>query len=329
VLIVNNSTLGAKMIINSSAPGKLILLGEHASSRLKPALVFAVNMRIQAELRPLENKNGHILLTSERYNVYREPFPNTKLGLVNTVITTFFREMNVVKKPCEIIIHSNIQPGFGSSAGVIAAILGVLDRYHHTNLTKKQLLDIGLKANFEVKGYGSGLDIGAAIYGGLIKYQKGQEPINLPCTNLSFIVGNTGIKAPSGPIVKKVKELESKQPKRTKKIFQRIEEIVLEAEVAIQQADLACLGELMCENQELLRKLGVSSPTLEAMIQAAMEGGALGAKLSGAGIGDNMIALTENNDAARERVRRVINKTAGKALLETTIDTKGLVTKRE
>jgi mevalonate kinase len=58
------------------------------------------------------------------------------------------------------------------------------------------------------------------------------------------------------------------------------------------------IGELMNENQELLESLGVSSPELERLIQAVRQAGALGAKLSGAGWGGNMIALAEPQVAA-------------------------------
>ena len=54
----------------------------------------------------------------------------------------------------------------------------------------------------------------------------------------------------------------------------------------------------MNENQRLLEKLNVSSPTLEALIQAARGAGAAGAKLSGGGRGGNMIALAESENIA-------------------------------
>ena len=53
------------------------------------------------------------------------------------------------------------------------------------------------------------------------------------------------------------------------------------------------LGSLMAHNQVLLRELGVSSPLLETLIQAALEAGADGAKLSGGGRGGNLIALVQ------------------------------------
>jgi mevalonate kinase len=53
----------------------------------------------------------------------------------------------------------------------------------------------------------------------------------------------------------------------------------------------------MDENHELLLTLGVSSPKLDTLVEAARAAGALGAKMSGAGWGGNMVALVETDDA--------------------------------
>ena len=61
------------------------------------------------------------------------------------------------------------------------------------------------------------------------------------------------------------------------------------------------LGGLMCENQKWLRLMTVSSPELERLVKAALSAGALGAKLSGAGRGGNMIALVEEGHESAVR----------------------------
>ena len=49
----------------------------------------------------------------------------------------------------------------------------------------------------------------------------------------------------------------------------------------------------MNENHRLLQAMTVSSAELDRLVAAAQSAGALGAKLSGAGRGGNMIALIE------------------------------------
>lgn len=315
------------MTIISSAPGKLILFGEHASSRGKPAIVFAVNSRLTVILKKHNYPNKDILLTSRDFNVQKADYPSSRLNIVSKVISTFFEETHLNPEQFQIIIKSRIRPGFGSSAAVIASVLGALNSYYETNFSKRELLRLGIKANYAIKGYGSGLDIAASIYGGLIKYQIDLEPEYLPFENLELIVGNTGKKAPSGPIVKSVKELEKTNPEKTQEIFNTIEQITNDAEQAIKQNDLKEIGQLMNKNQELLRKLSVSSDIIEEMIQTALEAGAIGGKISGAGIGDNILVLVPSDK--REQVIKAINKTKGKALPYIQIEKNGLMVSGE
>ena len=315
------------MAIVTSAPGKLILFGEHASSRGKPAIVFAVNSRLTVILKKHNYPNKNILLSSREFNVQKAEYPSGRLNIVSKIISTFFEETKLNPEQFQIIIKSRIKPGFGSSAAVIASVLGALNSYYETNFSNKELLRLGIKANYEIKGYGSGLDIAASIYGGLIKYQVDMEPKHLPFEKLDLIVGNTGKKAPSGPIVKSVKELEVANPKATQEIFNAVEQITNDAEEAIKQNDLQKIGQLMNENQELLRKLKVSSDVIEEMIQSALDAGAIGGKISGAGIGDNILVLAPSDK--REQIINALNKTKGKALHYIQIEKNGLMVSSE
>lgn len=315
------------MTVVSSAPGKLILFGEHASSRGKPAIVFAVNSRLTVILKEHNYPNKNILLTSRDFNVQRAEYPSGRLNIVSKVISTFFEETHLNPEQFQLIIKSRIKPGFGSSAAVITSVLGALNSYYETNFSNRELLRLGIKVNYEIKGYGSGLDIAASIYGGLIKYQVDLEPKYLPFEKLELIVGNTGKKAPSGPIVKSVKEMEVTSPKEIQEIFNEIEQITNDAELAIKQNDLQKIGQLMNDNQELLRKLNVSSDVIEEMIQSALNAGAIGGKISGAGIGDNILVLAPSEK--REQVIKALNETKGKALHYIQIEKNGLMVSSE
>ena len=316
------------MLITSSAPGKLILFGEHASSRGYPAIVFAVNKRITTTLNPLEkNDQKKILLTSPIMDVYKEEFPSKKLDVVSKTIEFFLEKTGVKIEPIEINFSSELLSGFGSSAAAIASTLGVLDSYYETNFSKYELLKMGIKANHAVKGYGSGLDIASSIYGGIIKYQIGFEPSKITTEKLDLVIGNTKIKAPSGPIVKAVKEFEKKNPILVKEIFDNIEDIVFEAEKALKNNDMKNLGSLMNNNQLFLQQLGVSSAILDKLTSVAKEAGALGAKLSGAGKGDNMLALVTTNK--RKAVIEAIMQAKGDVLEDIKVEENGLIIKKE
>ncbi|MFW9923384.1 MAG: mevalonate kinase [Candidatus Thorarchaeota archaeon] len=313
------------MRIIASAPGKLILFGEHASSRGRPAIVFAINKRVTVTISKC---NQHkILLTSNQYNVFQEEYPSMKLDMVSNLIATFFRKFEISEKPLEIVIESDLKSGFGSSAALIVALFGALFTYFDIMPSKIEFLRICIEYNREFKGYGSGLDIASALYGGMIKYQTDRTPEALPFEKLKILIGNTKYKASSGPIVQQVRDFEVKNPIESRRIFDRIAEIVSEAEDAIIENDQRKLGNLMTENHRLLQQIGVSSETLDKMIDASIRAGAYGAKLSGAGIGDNMLALVTTETL--EAVINALNTSPGVAEADIIIDSKGLDIKKE
>ena len=77
------------------------------------------------------------------------------------------------------------------------------------------------------------------------------------------------------------------------------------------------LGPLMDENHALLQQMGVSSPELDHLVQAALEAGALGAKLSGSGRGGNMIALAAADRA--EAIAEALQAQGAKRTLVTQV----------
>lgn len=298
------------MEIHTSAPAKLILFGEHASRHGKPCLVFAINQRLHVYLKARADKK--ILLSNNAKNIKNVEYPTTEeeLKYVSTSIKNFFGETKV-SGGFELETKSGIIEGFGSSAAAVVATLGALDSYFKTNLGKEKIFRIGVKTIQEIQGFGSGLDVAASTYGGLINYVKDQIPTPIKHKELPLVVGNTGIKAKSKPIVEAVTKLENKYPEIFKNIINNMGRIADEAQKALEAGDLEKVGQLMNLNQGMLYAEGVSSEILEKLIFASRQSGAIGAKLSGAGIGDNMLALAPGKI---KEVIEAINKAGGKAM---------------
>jgi len=97
------------------------------------------------------------------------------------------------------------------------------------------------------------------------------------------------------------------------RIIDNMGDIGLRAKKALEENDFETVGQLMNINQGMLYGEGVSSLILEKLIFAAKEAGALGAKISGAGVGDNMIALVSEEN--KQAVADAINAAGGKALI--------------
>ena len=90
-----------------------------------------------------------------------------------------------------------------------------------------------------------------------------------------------------------------------------MENLVLEGKKALEKQDFIQLGEIMNENQKILHTMGASTKEIEKLINAALKSGAYGAKLTGAGGGGSIIALTDNPEATAE----AIEKKKGKAYI--------------
>ena len=90
-------------------------------------------------------------------------------------------------------------------------------------------------------------------------------------------------------------------------IFNSAREISEEAKKALTSGDVEKIGRLMDENQELLRKIGVSCDELERLIKIAKENGAVGAKLTGTGRGGLMVALTPGKEI-QDKVARAMEE---------------------
>ncbi|MBI2584056.1 MAG: mevalonate kinase [Candidatus Aenigmarchaeota archaeon] len=309
-------------MVHASAPAKIILFGEHVSRYGRPALIMAVDQRLHAYIE--KRSGGKIILNCPDVGFEDEEYPSENLKFVSTSIKKFF-EKTGKEGSFALSTKSEMMEGIGSSAAAVVATIGALDAHFGTKLSKREIVDLGFEIIFEVQGFGSGQDVATATYGGLIKFEKGKEPVQVTNKQLPIIIGNTGIKVRSGPIVEAVQALEKKYPFVFERTIEAIAEISLKAEEAIKKGDLEALGELMNLNHGLLYTAGVSSEILEKLIWAARNAGALGAKLSGAGVGDNMIALARPGE--EHKIKTAIEKAGGR-VINAGMASEGLVVER-
>jgi len=108
---------------------------------------------------------------------------------------------------------------------------------------------------------------------------------------LHLVVGDTGVISGTRKAVAAVRAARERDTERLDGVMEAIGELAWEARSAIQDGDLANLGVLMNRNHSLLQEMAVSCPELDHLVAAAREAGALGAKLSGGGLGGCMVAL--------------------------------------
>ena len=316
-------------MIKVSAPGKLMLFGEHAVVYERPCLVTAVDQRISVGLKKRDDEK--ICLNAPDINIknflispkdLKGPQPK-EISFVLTAVKKFFEKYKT-KSGLEIKTKSQFskQFGLGSSSAVTVSTIKGLAELFGIQINKKELFGLAYKTVLDIQGVGSGFDVASAAYGGILYFLTGGKIIEeIKVDKLPIIVGYTGIKADTPTLIKMVSNKLSQEPRKINKIFDEIEKIVNLAKIEIENQRWEKVGKLMNQNQELLRELGVSSKELENLIRASLKAGAFGAKLSGAGGGDCMIAIADKDNF--NNINKAIEK-AGGEIIEAKIPGQGV-----
>lgn len=264
-----------------------MLFGEHAVVYGYPCLVTAVSQRLRVSVRTTQDNSVTINAPQTKDTRFVEA------AIKNAVDQLHIRHRGLLVETQNPF--SGIY-GFGSSSAVTVATIKALAGLFDIRMSKRQLFDIAYAAVMEVQGVGSGFDVAAASYGGTLYFVIGgkeikEVPFLSSDDSVALVVGYSGVKSNTVDIVREVALRRKQSPEKIENIFRAITQIAYDARNAIIKKEWKKLGKLMDLNQEYLRDLKVSSKKLDELINAANWAGAYGAKLSGAGGGDCMIAL--------------------------------------
>jgi mevalonate kinase len=185
-----------------------------------------------------------------------------------------------------------IASGLGSGAAVSTALARALCATVGRSLENTALNTIIYEVEKIHHGTPSGIDNTVIVYERPVYFIKNERLETFsPRVPFYLLIADTGIGASTRVAVSAVRELVNSQPDTYKPILAEVGTIADAARTAIDTGDLAALGALMPRNHALLQHLTVSSPELDQLVAAALDAGALGAKMSGGGRGGNMIAL--------------------------------------
>ena len=284
----------------SSAPGKIILFGEHAVVYGYPALAVPVT-QVQATATVSVNSRGGIMVEAPNVNLSSELSHLAQNHPLVFVINSVFSTLNISNPPaCTIYLQSTIPvaSGLGSGAAVSVAIIRALSAFLGQPIGDEKVNALAFEAEKLYHGAPSGIDNTVVTYSKPIYFIK-RKPIKTFRVGAAFtiMIGDTGISAPTRESVEAVRKLWMADKTRCENVFAQVGEIVWNARQAIERGDITELGRLMDANHALLQEMTVSSHELDQMVEAARKAGALGAKLSGGGRGGNMIALVEKENA--------------------------------
>ncbi|MFH1328899.1 MAG: mevalonate kinase [Candidatus Bathyarchaeota archaeon] len=290
--------------------GKVILFNEHFVVYGVPAIASAIELKTIAFAEPLGM--GGISLSDEREagKGYKEGKLEQQKESLQRIIKV--AKIDPSKKPVKLILKGDLraESGIGASAASCVAIARALSKYLDLGLSNEKINEISYEGEKGYHGTPSGIDNTAATYGGLIWFEKGNPNVidRIKLRNpVEIVLGNTGIVADTKAVVSGVKERKEKYPEKYDAIFEDAKRLVHDARDALEKFDLKKVGLLMNENHRLLQKIEVSSSKLDFLVNLAIEQGAFGAKMTGGGLGGNMVALTPGKEI-QEKVAKAITR---------------------
>jgi mevalonate kinase len=302
------------MTTTSSAPGKVYLFGEHAVVYGEPAVPCAIERRAQVTVSERDDDRLRVAADdlsidgfTVEYSGSTEGGPNVDvpdaiveaaMGYVDEAVRQARDAADAPAAGFDVEIDSEIPlgAGLGSSAAVVVAGIDAATRELGVALDPREIADRAYQVEYEVQdGQASRADTFCSAMGGAVRVE-GDDCTTLDAPDLPFVVGYDGTSHDTGELVAGVRDLRDEFGFAADTVS-AIGDLVREGERALAEGDTETLGRLMNCNHGLLSALGVSARTLDNMVWAARDGGALGAKLTGAGGGGSIVALDSGDGA--------------------------------
>lgn len=280
-------------VIERSAPGKVILCGEHSVVYHRPAIAVPVSaMRAHARIEPAEQPGLRIMARDLRQTILlAKAAPQNPLAKIARLV---LEHLDADEPDATLTLQSDlpIAAGLGSGAAVTAAVARALGAYLGVELSHEDLSALTYEVEKIHHGNPSGIDNTVVVYEQPVYFVKGQPPETFTIgASFDLLIANSGIASSTREAVAEMYQRWQISSAYYDIIFNCAGAIARAARAAIENGEQPALGTLLDENHELLIKMGVSLPRLDQMVIAARAAGAWGAKLTGSGQGGNIIAL--------------------------------------
>lgn len=301
--------------------GKVILFNEHFVVHGVPSVASAIDMETTAIVEQTNLKDWTLRDNRPATPGYKED----KKDQQKCSIDNIFKAMNLNDhKNVRITLGGNlyVASGVGASAASCVAIARALNDEFKLNLSDEKINEIAFEGEKGYHGVPSGIDNTAATFGGLIWFRRDKdgkpvmEKIKMK-TPVEIVMGNSGLVTNTKAAVESVGKRKAENPAKFSEIFKQAENLAVKARKALERNNFAEIGKLMNENHKLLQEIGVSCDKLDMMVELARKKGAIGAKLTGGGLGGYMVALTPGK-FLQENVARALEN-SGYAVLRTRI----------
>ncbi len=295
-------------MIISRAPGKTILFGEHFVVYGAPAIAMALDKYVVVRISELNNNLLEIYSHNIGLKGVFDPHslkPKTPDLEALQVFSPIIKAYELISSKTgnrpgvriEIISEIPMASGLGSSAALAVAVLNGLARISRLKLSREELSQLAFQVEKIVHGTPSGIDNTVSTIGGFVFFQRRDDklivkPINV-ALKLNLVIGCTGKTRSTKDIVERVRRFKNTYASIFNNLLNAYNLIAEHAFQYLREGDIRRLGELMKVNHGLLWSIGVSSRNLDKLVNTALEAGAYGAKLTGAGGEGCIIALSD------------------------------------
>lgn len=288
------------------ASGKLILAGEHSVVYGRPAIALPFP-RLEARAR-ISTIDGPSRVSSAYYEGTLDAVPEILNGMVDCIRATL-AAVGHPRDHCMIQVESSIPTGrgLGSSAAVAAAAVRGIAAFYGAILSHEDEMDLVRIAEVHAHGTPSGIDAEAVVATGAFRFLKGQPAMPLAVgRDVHLVVADSGFKGDTRAAVAGVRARFESSRADTEDHLDRLSLLAERVGEALGTGETATLGAAMTAAQDELSAIGVSDAHLDMLIGAAQRAGAIGAKITGSGLGGCIVALAPDPGSA---------ETVSKALL--------------
>lgn len=319
---MHNPAMPTPRQITISAPGRAGIIGNPTDMYGGAVMSCSVDMRAHVSVTPSKEL---ILETDGQFCKISKPddlqLQGDSFDIARAVLAYLFAIHNPEEKrrlmTCYVRYKSDI-PLRSGLAGSTALLVALLQAFLSWLGEENSLYRLAERARYielhylkVVCGY---QDAYMAAFGGLnyMDFRGKQfykdaeeelfatiEPLANYVSTLPFLLAYTGVKHISSVVHKPIRERWLEEETAVIEGYEKISEIARLGKKALLTEDWPLLGSLMNENHTIQRDLGGSGEANEKLIQSALQAGALGAKLAGAGQGGTIIALWPWRDSSK------------------------------
>ncbi|MFW6181994.1 MAG: mevalonate kinase [Spirochaetota bacterium] len=280
--------------------GKTILIGDQFVCEGVPAIVSSLPYETVAVVQRTEGSGWCLEDNRREVPGYKESKKELQRDSIDRILEVMGIDMArhrlTISYGGDLLAGS----GVGASAASCVSLARALNEEFALGLNIDKINQVAFEGEFAYHGTPSGVDNTASCYGGLLLYRlQGErrewEPIETG-RPIHIVLANSGVSADTRKLDELVEREKKKNPRAFSDRLNRITAQVFRMKEALEDHDLETAGGIMTQNHALLVDMGLSHEKLVYLCDLAVRCGALGAKLTGGGMGGYMIALAPDAD---------------------------------